>query len=166
METFPFHSSLSKILVIEGNTCWTALGRAVRACLEQGAENSQSQRAEGDAGHIRVPQIHFCWVPQPFMAPCMQSHACALPIAILPQHQESSSFHLNGFFFPPPIHFYFIFFIYFSSVSFSIWKVTWPLFPPSIFLLPLFSLGMKHRTRLKAFNGHSIGEEKSPSELY
>lgn len=75
-------------------------------------------------------------------------------------------FPLKWLFFSPPIHFYFIFFIYFSSVSFSIWKVTWPLFPPSIFLLPLFSLGMKHRTRLKAFNGHSIGEEKSPSELY
>lgn len=90
--------------------------------------------------------------------------------AIFPLRQESSLFHLNGFSFSFPdsflLYFILFFFIYFSSVSFSIWKVTWPLFPPSIFLLPLFSLGMKHRTRLKAFNGHSIGEEKSPSELY
>lgn len=131
----------------------------------------------GDAGNIRVPGLHFGWVPGLFPAPsrCILMHAAAvlprtraLLKAIFPQHQERSPFHLNGFFFFL-IHFYFIlfyFFIYFSSVSFSIWKVTWPLFPPSIFLLPLFSLGMKHRTRLKAFNGHSVGEEKSPSELY
>lgn len=80
-----------------------------------------------------------------------------------PEHQESSPFHLNAF---PNSLILFYFFIYFSAISFSIWKVTWPLFPHLFSAFLLFSLGMKHRTRLKAFNGYSIGEEKSPLELY
>lgn len=132
-----------------------------------------TQVESGSLGNVSLSPVSFHTTMQLHAGvssctqPRAQSCACALHKAIFPQHQESSPFHLNVFFFS--IHFYFIlfyFFIYFSSVSFSIWKVTWPLFPPSIFLLPLFSFGMKHRTRLKAFNGHSIGEEKSPSELY
>lgn len=133
----------------------------------------EMQVASGSLSNISLSPMSFHTTMQLHAATslCMQLRAqqcaCSLHKVIFPRHQESSPFHLNGFFFL--IHFYFIlfyFFIYFASVSFSIWKVTWPLFPPSIFLLPLFSLGMKHRTRLKAFNGHSIGEEKSPSELY
>lgn len=133
-------------------------------------EISSPKALNRGAGEIRVPQQHSMESHVILHCPCARRRSRVRPShkEIFPQHQECSPFHLNGFFFPL-IHFYFIlfyFFIYFPSVSFSIWKVTWPLFPPSIFLLPLFSLGMKHRTRLKAFNGHSIGEEKSPSELY
>lgn len=132
-------------------------------------EISSPKAQNRGAAKIRVPQQHSMVshvIPHcPCARSCSRVHLSHK--AIFPQHQKSSPFHLNVFFFSDSFLLYFIlFFIYFPSVSFSIWKVTWPLFPPSIFLLPLFSLGMKHRTRLKAFNGHSIGEEKSPSELY
>lgn len=125
---------------------------------------TEVQVRSGSLGSIPWSPTSSHPVPVPAAAPAYARRTKQFFLSTL---NGFSPFHLNGFFFL--IHFYFIlfyFFIYFPSVSFSIWKVTWPLFPPSIFLLPLFSLGMKHRTRLKAFNGHSIGEEKSPSELY
>lgn len=149
-----------------GNTCRPALGWALLTCFGQGDGNFQSQSPEQRCRQDQGPWAAFHKVPR---------HPVPADAPVLTR--RTTRFFLSTIKFPFPlkwlffslIHFYFIllyFFIYFPSVSFSIWKVTWPLFPPSIFLLPLFSLGMKHRTRLKAFNGHSIGEEKSPSELY
>lgn len=74
-----------------------------------------------------------------------------------PEHQEKFPFPLKCF---SNSLILFYFFIYFSAISFSIWKVTWPLFPHLFSAFPLFSLGMKHRTRLKAFNGYSIGRKE------
>lgn len=143
METFLLHSSLSETLVIEGNTRWVALGYAIRARLEQGAQTSQFWRAEGDAGHIRVPQIHF-WVPHHFMAPHVQSHACALPKAILPQHQESSSFHLNGFFFPPDSFLLYFFYLFLFCILFNLESDLASL-PPIYF--PPATIQFRHETQ-------------------
>lgn len=108
-----------------------------------------SQIIQGSRGHISKCGASFPISTQAHGGTCALADAATshtLPQqprkAIFPRHQKSSPFHLNAFL----IHFtLFFLFISFSAVSFSIWKVTWPLLPPSIFLLPLFSLGMKHR---------------------